>query len=71
MIHLAYNLRHLRQQGNKTGRQMCILIPGISKKAYHAWEIGKNKPRLAHLIAIAEFWNITLDDLILKDLRKL
>lgn len=40
---------------------------GLSWRGYQNYELGKREPKLSTLIALADFYGITVDDLICRD----
>ena len=66
---LKHNLRFLRKKSNFTQCQFSDLID-IPLKRYQSWEEGRAEPCIDNLISIAEVSNISLDELLIKDLAK-
>jgi len=67
-IFLSSNIRHLRILNNKTQDD----IAKICNKRFTAvsnWEKGIREPDAVDLARIANYFNVTIDDLMLKDLR--
>lgn len=56
----------LRVEAGYSMRQMAGLLD-VSKTIIGAWEAGRKDPSLANLIAIAEFFDATLDWLVGRD----
>ena len=67
-MYLAQNLRYLRNQ-NEMKQDEFAHVFGVSGAAVSNWEAGNREPELSTLVSIADFFNITLDVLVLKDLR--
>ncbi len=42
---------------------------GISLHAYQRFEYGEQEPRLSVLIALADFYGLTLDELVCRETR--
>lgn len=55
-------LAELRQAANMTQEDMAERI-GVSRQAVAKWELGKSTPDLAKLIALADFFDVSLDKL--------
>ena len=69
-IQLASNLRYLRKQHNMT--QECLSeILNISRQAYSNYETSKRTPDLDTLLHLAQFYNVSLDDLVLGNLKNM
>lgn len=43
---------------------------GISFRAYQTYERGEREPQLSTLIALADYYNLTLDDLACREFPK-
>lgn len=67
-MYLAQNLKYLREQKNISQNQMADVL-GISQSAIGNWEQNHRKPDIEMIIRLAEYFGITLDDLVLRDLR--
>ncbi len=67
MSFLGKNLRILRKQQSLTQGQLAEKL-GLNRSVIGAYEEGRAEPRLQTLIAIAEFFNISLDDLVIRSL---
>ncbi len=63
------NVKHLRLQLELTQEQLAKKLDK-SKRAIQDYERGINKPSVDHLIEIAAFFNVSIDDILLKDLTK-
>lgn len=63
----ARNLKHLRLQKNWSqeglGKQLKVPRTKIS-----GWEVGYFEPNLNSLVVISELFNVSIDDIISKDL---
>lgn len=68
-MYLAQNIKYLREQKGMTQESFASMIGEIGQKAVSKWETGENEPELRRLIKIAKFFGVSLDDLVLKDLR--
>lgn len=62
-IAFAVHLRFLRESKNKTQKEVAEAID-ISEAAYQAIEFGKAKPTYDTLIALADYYDCSLDDLV-------
>lgn len=65
---LAQNLKYLREQRGLSQRAFSEEI-GLSGSAVGMWETGERKPDIEMIIRLAEYFGVTLDDLVLRDLR--
>lgn len=66
-IHL--NIRHLRIEKNLDQQMLGDQI-GVSRDVVSSYERGKAVPKLETIMAICEYFKISIDDFINKDLRK-
>lgn len=67
-IYLGQNIRYLREAKGLTQEGFAASIGDITSKAVCNWEAGRREPELSSLIIIAKFFNITLDDLVLREI---
>ncbi len=65
---LAQNLKYLREQRGLSQRAFSEEI-GLSGSAVGMWETEERKPDIEMIIRLAEYFGVTLDDLVLRDLR--
>lgn len=67
-IYLASNLKHLRNINGKTQEDVA---EACNKKntAISNWEKGIREPDAIDLSVLSDFFNVSIDDLMLKDLR--
>lgn len=56
-------LKYQRESSGYTQKQMAELI-GIAPRSYQRYESGEREPNIATLVQIADFFKISLDDLI-------
>lgn len=56
-------LKHHREVYGCTQKQMAELI-GIAPRSYQRYESGEREPNIDTLVQIADFFKISLDDLI-------
>lgn len=61
--YLCKNLKELRDQYKYTQNDVAKEL-GITYQSYQAYENGKAIPSLAHYIALADFYDVTMDELI-------
>lgn len=69
-IQLAKNLKILREKQNLTQTQLGAML-NISRQAYSNYERAVREPDLTTLVCFAEFYHVTLDDLVLADMENL
>lgn len=60
-------LKELRQEKGVTQKQVAQAI-GITERNYQRFEYGTNKPSYDALLALADFFKISLDDLTCRKL---
>lgn len=70
MIYLATNLKHLRKRRKKTQADIAGTL-GITRPTLNGYENAVSEPKLAVLIALADYFRFTLHDLVRTDLSKL
>ncbi len=63
---LAANLRELRQHAKLTLEQVAERI-GVTRQAVAKWESGESTPDVSNCAALAELYDVTLDDLVRHD----
>ena len=61
---LEEQIRNYRKQAGMSQEEMAELI-GVSRQAITKWENGTGTPDIANLVAIAELFQISLDELLL------
>lgn len=66
-IQLGKNLSTLRKAHKKTQAQLSEVL-NISRQAYSNYENSKRIPDIDTLVHISQYYNITLDDLIMQNL---
>lgn len=64
---ISENIKYLRKQAGYTQEQFANQV-GIKRSVVGAYEEARAEPRLQTLMGIAEVLNVTVDDLIAKDL---
>ena len=62
----AYNLRHLREQA-RLKRSVLSELCGLHPGAIRRYERCEQEPTLSSLMAIAEYFGLTLNDLVAKN----
>lgn len=65
--YLAANIKHLRDKNNITQQQLADAI-GIKRVTLGSYEEGRAEPKIIGLQKLAEYFKITLDELINKQL---
>ena len=66
-MEFSERLLSLRQNKGVLQQDIAQAI-GISKHSYQRFEYGEREPRLSVLIALADFYGITLDELVGRNL---
>lgn len=66
---LSANIRYLRKSSGYQQTEMCRLLK-ISQPALANYENGARIPTVEGLLNISEFFGVTVDDLLKKDLSK-
>lgn len=67
-IFLANNLKALREREMISQSELADKL-AISTGSVGMYELGKREPDIEMLVRLAEYFGVTLDDLVLKDLR--
>lgn len=62
-VQLANNLRYLRKQHHMTQDDVSKIL-NISRQAYSNYETSSRTPDLDTLICLANYYHITLDELV-------
>ena len=68
-MHLSHNIKYLRKSKGLTQIDLGAEI-GKTSAVVGSYENGINQPPLDTLIALANFFQVNVDDLIFKDLSK-
>lgn len=65
MNHMTFpeHLQELRQKQNYTQKEVANGI-GISLPSYQRYEYGSREPTLSTLVALADFYDLSLDELV-------
>ncbi len=69
MYQLPPNLKVLREKKSE-GQEALALYLDVAKNTVSNWENGKNMPNIKQLQQIAEYYKISMDDLVSRDLSK-
>lgn len=69
-MYLHSNITWLREQKGITNRKMAVEMGVSSKVAYEIEHKESDGTRLLTVIKVAEYFGVSLDDLIYKDLSK-
>lgn len=67
-MYLAQNLKYLREQRGLKQQELADIL-GEKQSTVGNWEAGKREPEINMLVCIAEYFNVSLDNLVLKDLK--
>lgn len=67
-MYLSQNLKYLREQRGFNQIELSDAL-GMSRAAIGNWEKHRRVPDIETIIKLAKFFDVTLDDLILKELR--
>lgn len=68
MNYLATNLSELRNQNELTQSKMQEKLK-IKRNTWSNWENSVSEPSVEEIVRIAQFFGVTIDDLLLTDLR--
>ena len=63
MVPFSERLREVRNLRDKKQREAADIC-GVSLRTYQLYEQGKNEPNIARLIALADFFDVSLDYLL-------
>jgi repressor LexA len=69
-MYFASNLKYLRLKNNLEQKDVAEIVGVTHYTTISKWERGKSEPRAYQLIRLAEYFGVTLDDLIKNDLTK-
>ena len=67
-MYLAQNLKYLRERKGLSQREFSADL-GLSRATVGNWETGERKPDIEMIIRLAEYFGVSLDDLVLSDLK--
>lgn len=65
-MNFAEHLTFLRENRAITQNQMAKTL-GISVHGYQRFEYGQQEPRMSILVTLADFFDISLDELVCRD----
>ncbi|MCI8803363.1 MAG: helix-turn-helix transcriptional regulator [Oscillibacter sp.] len=68
-MNFAEHLTFLRENRAITQNQMAKTL-GISVHGYQRFEYGQQEPRMSILVTLADFFDISLDELVCRDWPK-
>lgn len=63
MTPFAARIKEIRKLKKLTQKQVAVAI-GVAERNYQEWEYGKTKPGFDSLIALADFFDVSLDYLV-------
>ena len=67
---LAENLKFLRKRRKKTQDDVAFAL-NLKRSTLNGYENGIGEPKLERLIALANYFRVSIDDLVRKDLSRL
>ena len=67
-MHLSKNIKFLRTQMGIKQRELAEKL-GVTSTAVGMWEAGAREPELSKIINLSEYFGVTLDDLVLKEMK--
>ena len=67
-MYLAQNLKYLRENKGLSQKEFSAMW-GLSCAAVGMWETSKRQPDLEMIIKLADYFEVTIDDLLRKDIR--
>lgn len=67
-MYLAENLKFLREQRGKTQQELAKLF-GVEQKTLSSWECGSRTPAIGMIVEMAKYYEVSLDDLVLTDMK--
>ncbi|TJZ53793.1 helix-turn-helix transcriptional regulator [Sphingobacterium olei] len=69
MFYLSENMKYLRARKGRSQQELADDL-GITRSRYSKYEYGLAEPSIVLLAKLAEYYRITLDALILQELRE-
>lgn len=67
-MYLSKNLKHLREQNGRQSQEALANALGITRSAVSSYEDGRAEPKLSVMNKMANYFNLTLDQLLNIDL---
>lgn len=67
-MYLAQNLKYLRESKGIKQEEMSNMI-GVEQGTISSWENGNRKPCIDMIVVLAELFEVSLDNLVLQDMR--
>ena len=67
-MYLAQNLKYLRTKAGKQQKELALIL-NVSKATMAKYENGMVEPNIEMIVRMAEYFGVTLDELVLKDLK--
>lgn len=64
------NIKYLRKKHNMSQQEMAKILGYSGKQGYNAIEIGATDISVVNLVKLADFFGVTLDELVKQDLSK-
>ena len=61
---LGKNIKCLRKQAKLSQTALGYVVGAKCYRTVRSWEQGKSYPSLKHLLALANFFDVTLEDLL-------
>lgn len=69
-MYFAQNLKHLRKQKGIKQEELAEAV-GAKRSTVGNWETGSREPDISMLVRITEYFNVTLDELVIKNMGPL
>ena len=69
VMDFAARLRTIRMEKGAKQREVAEYL-GVHLRTYQLYEEGKNEPSLAKLVALADYFQVTLDDLVGRNMER-
>lgn len=66
-MYLAQNIKFLRKERRVNQDELCEVM-GVTRSQISSYERGISEPKFDGLIKLSQYFNVFIDDLILKDL---
>lgn len=67
-MYLAQNLKYLRTKAGKQQKELALIL-NVSKATMAKYESGMVEPNIETVVRITQYFGVTLDEIVLKDLR--